>query len=774
MTISKKGVNGTEGIRIGYCDAMLKDSVNDSSSNADVERVREIEPAEVVGGCLRQARSEGAIEQKQQQHISPSLEPIRNRDEWETTCTLTKVNATRNSPFVSPTSSPRQELPPKKLSRQTQIRNPDAEWLQDREEFIVPGFDENEDDNIQNEEESIWRELFPEDDELAQELDPAGALSRKPIRHRSRDTTKQIIRSKKFWTWFAIGVVQINAVALGVCNLVYQPPGLTWDFQVWRICFLVALLPFTWIFGDIFCFLTIKFVEKCLFTVPNALYFAYATKSPLRWVMRSLALTILWALMMTVATGAQNSTVNTVYDYILKVLGCITLFFTANLLKRLAAKSLALNLNKGKQQYKLEAALTKEKFLRALLRPKTQQHAWSYTNTNNTGVMEKIPKGVDDTTLEEGNADSVPTPVGTMKKSEKPRKRKDIILRLNLLEKYIRDHAISVSFKDELNQRNMSRVENEMEAKRVGSFLYWNIRGSLGSEGISRNDLLGYVPLKDVDLAFSMLDKNGDGKVTLKECIHAVDSIYLERRNLANTLKDSRNITKTLEHLIGIVVHLVFVFFYLLIFHADVSDVWVSFSGVILGFSFIFSRTVSEIFDNVVFLFGTHPYGIGDLIHLNGEQMTVEEITLNFTCMTTSSNRTVWMPNQYLIKNPFTNLSTSGKFFESIVVYVDMDVVLTHPDILDILLAACEGVRNNNASEFGDSLRCQYEFSQVPLKFGIKVVYQYSHSATNLKRTAAARTKMYTAIARVLAEQGIEYTWPAEKAKDYLSSSTAV
>ena len=30
----------------------------------------------------------------------------------------------------------------------------------------------------------------------------------------------------------------------------------------------------------------------------------------------------------------------------------------------------------------------------------------------------------------------------------------------------------------------------------------------------------------------------------------------------------------------------------------------VSFSGIILGFSFIFSRTVSEIFDNVVFLFG--------------------------------------------------------------------------------------------------------------------------------------------------------------------------
>ena len=104
-----------------------------------------------------------------------------------------------------------------------------------------------------------------------------------------------------------------------------------------------------------------------MFTVPNALYFAYATKQPLKWVMRFLALTIVWALLMTVETESQLEKINEAYDYILKVLGCITLFFTANLLKRLAAKALALNLHTGKQQYKLEAALTKEKILRALL-----------------------------------------------------------------------------------------------------------------------------------------------------------------------------------------------------------------------------------------------------------------------------------------------------------------------------------------------------------------------------------------------------------------------
>ena len=87
--------------------------------------------------------------------------------------------------------------------------------------------------------------------------------------------------------------------------------------------------------------------------------------------------------------------------------------------------------------------------------------------------------------------------------------------------------------------------------------------------------------------------------------------MFVDRRNLAATLKDGKNITKTLETLIGIVIHTIFIFFYLLVWEANVGSIWVSFSGIILGFSFIFSRTVSEIFDNVVFLFGTHAYSVG-------------------------------------------------------------------------------------------------------------------------------------------------------------------
>ena len=743
---------------------------------------------------------------------------------------------------------------PRKRDSYQEYRDP-KKWVKN-EEVLVPGHDEDEEGSVlQGDEHLLWNELFPD------ELNESGKKSMESNFDEIMGNRKALQKWKtlyryptRFWAWACIIILQITGLTLGICTLVYQPPGITWDFQIWRICFLVVLLPFTWLFGDLFCWLVIKFVEKAMFTIPNALYFAYATKGPLRWVMRSLALTILWALMMTVGTGRQNSEVNTVYGYILKVLGCITLFFTANLLKRLAAKSLALNLNKGKQQYKLEAALTKEKILRALLKQQKKNPSgifgssscvedsskvssrkaskfWglgglaygrenkstsievdiapvSHSETTGSKTLSEVKTSLTpmrcSTELEEEegrlyfekecdsgdklntikiesprNSDAskaVPvSPFTSPRKSdtnantkkqekiEKASKRKDIIVRLNMLETYIRNHKLSVSFNDDLNQKNVSKVENEMEAKRVGSFVFWNIKGDLKKGGITKSDLKPYVCADDLDLAFAMLDIDGNGSVDLKECIEAVESIYKERKNLANTLRDARNITKTLENLIGIIVHVLFIFLYLLVFQADVSEIWVSFSGVILGFSFIFSRTVSEIFDNVVFLFGTHPYAIGDLLNVNNEQMTVEEITLNFTCMMTSSNRTIWMPNQYLIKNPFTNLSTSGNFFESIVVFVDMD---TSAEILGILQTELERVRENNPTEFGDALRTNFEISQVPLKLGIKVVYEYPHPAVNFKRTAEARCLMHAAIARVLTDNNIVYTWPKTKGED--------
>ena len=63
-----------------------------------------------------------------------------------------------------------------------------------------------------------------------------------------------------------------------------------------------------------------------------------------------------------------------------------------------------------------------------------------------------------------------------------------------------------------------------------------------------------------------MLDVDGDGKVSLHDMRDAVIQIYNERKNLAFTLKDTWTVVGKLEFVIGISIHLLFGFFYLLIF----------------------------------------------------------------------------------------------------------------------------------------------------------------------------------------------------------------
>jgi hypothetical protein len=48
----------------------------------------------------------------------------------------------------------------------------------------------------------------------------------------------------------------------------------------------------------------------------------------------------------------------------------------------------------------------------------------------------------------------------------------------------------------------------------------------------------------------------------------------------------------------------------------------------VLGFSFVFSGTVSAVFENAVFIFGVHAYDVGDVLYIDGQQLTVDEINM--------------------------------------------------------------------------------------------------------------------------------------------------
>lgn len=52
------------------------------------------------------------------------------------------------------------------------------------------------------------------------------------------------------------------------------------------------------------------------------------------------------------------------------------------------------------------------------------------------------------------------------------------------------------------------------------------------------------------------------------------DQIYKERKNLAYTLQDARGVVSKLELIMGVMMHVLFVFFYLIIFDVSCTLSW--------------------------------------------------------------------------------------------------------------------------------------------------------------------------------------------------------
>ena len=752
---------------------------------------------------------------------------------------------------------------------------------------------------------------------------------------------------RHFWAIFISVIIFFVFIIIGICLLVYAPSTFIENFQFWRLSFFIAGLPVIWWLGRGIANLVVWAVQRSMFSVKHALYFSAGLQYPLRNVIRSALAVGWWALIMTVKTQNQEKDVTKAYNIVLRIWACVTLFMTANLLKRMLAKMLALRYNKSQHLDRLTDAERKESILRYLLNAPSskiptheESHLASYIGSGGilhaghrlvelvrfrrygsmgdivsavkrkgsrkgaisngsqeisatAGALPPPPmtaglyeRGTKLTSIgEEDEEDSAriqrlrtmgrdsdgvvtsssqviqrpgsptvriqmaspqssprtrsasaspkspskisrrasgeisrpelarlrldmdtsthsatavadardenasspglssrpmgpeglaeylerPSPVQSHAPSlpasrfgsrENPIPKHQFMRQLSQLERRIRKNALTFTWKDEMNKEGSIVVESEEEANRVGEYLYLRLNdlNPLYRRGVPQSRLEEILEPDDAAEAFQLLDADGNGIITKDDCVDTVVAIYQDRKNLAKSLSDVRSITAVLETLIGIVLHVIFVFFYLLIFEADIGQLWISFSGIVLAFSFIFGNSVRSVYENVVFLFACHPYDIGDVLFLDDNFYTVDQITITFTVCKTSNGQRVWLPNQRLLTTTFVNLSTSGNHCESIRILVDLD---TPPETLNALEKALEELRTSYPKEFA-AFAVSFRDVAVAMKMTIFIWMEFAFNGTDLGRCSRARTMVHVCVAKKLTELGVSYTLPRQ------------
>ena len=85
-------------------------------------------------------------------------------------------------------------------------------------------------------------------------------------------------RRRQYWVFFLFTLWTLAFTTAGVCLLVFRSSDDTTKLQAWRLCFFCAGLPVIWYIGDFVSQMIVWAVERSMFTVKNALYFAYAVR----------------------------------------------------------------------------------------------------------------------------------------------------------------------------------------------------------------------------------------------------------------------------------------------------------------------------------------------------------------------------------------------------------------------------------------------------------------------------------------------------------------
>ena len=101
-----------------------------------------------------------------------------------------------------------------------------------------------------------------------------------------------------------------------------------------------------------------------------------------------------------------------------------------------------------------------------------------------------------------------------------------------------------------------------------------------------------------------------------------------------------------------------------LVLQVNVAQVWLSFSSVILAFTFIFGASLQRMYENVIFLFVVHPYDVGDALLVDGVWHSVVEISLQTTAIVRWDGIKLWVPNSKIRAGEVANISSSQNRWE--------------------------------------------------------------------------------------------------------------
>ncbi|KAF9544612.1 hypothetical protein EC957_011827 [Mortierella hygrophila] len=294
-------------------------------------------------------------------------------------------------------------------------------------------------------------------------------------------------------------------------------------------------------------------------------------------------------------------------------------------------------------------------------------------------------------------------------------------------------------------------INSTHNAKRLAKTLFYNLQGN-GDELVVQDFYPYFDTEEDSQKAFSMFDKDGNGDISKREIKEKIFYIYKERKDLHTSLRDLSQAVGKLDIIFLTIVTVVWLLIILSIFGTSVVQNMLSIGSFLVALSFVFGNSLKTLFENIVFLFITHPYDSGDLCNIDGNDMYVREVGLNSTMFVTWDGKRMYYPNNVLSQKPIHNVRRSPNMSEKIV--LNVDCYTPQNKILE-LRARMRDYLAKESKEFLPDMEIQIQEMDVKLK--ISMVIEHKGNWQDSGRRWARRTKFNFALKEAVEDIGIKY-----------------
>jgi small-conductance mechanosensitive channel len=312
-------------------------------------------------------------------------------------------------------------------------------------------------------------------------------------------------------------------------------------------------------------------------------------------------------------------------------------------------------------------------------------------------------------------------------------------------------------------------INSDDYAKKVAKKLFYALaypEGYFGQEEDNKKylDIFAFTPyFKDREHAaeaFKVFDKDGNGNLSRREFRDTVVQIYRERKSLTQAHRDTSQALGKVDTILLVISSLITLVICLSIFGVNFWNALIPFGTLLAACTFIFDTSAKALFTGILFQFSTHPYDSGDLVMIDGNYMTVENIGILGTVFIGGDGTKQYVATAVLLTKIICNIRRSGPMGETVQFNIDFR---TDNELILVLREKLLEWIMSQPRDFGPGFDLRVidilDMNQVILK----VWLPHKGNWVELGKRFQRKTRFMLALKSILTELGIKYELPAQR-----------